>query len=128
MTVYRDETGLEFELPKLTLKLAEEMDAVPNQGGIQATAKAMYAFVSKVLPKDYLRGALDGSKVEDIDIVSLRNIYDGVNNAYTTALDDGKIQSMTEKLESVMPMIETMDKVMNLDNQAKSRQGFKRIK
>lgn len=128
MTIYRDESGNEYELPKLTLKLAEEMDSVPSQSNLQATAKAMYAFVSKVLPKDYLANALDGSKIEDVDIVSLRNIYDRINDAYTSAMEYGKLQSMNERIESVAPMIDTMDKVINLDTQAKSRQGFKRVK
>lgn len=128
MTIYRDASGNEYELPKLTLKLAEEMAAVPSQNGVQATAKAMYAFVGKVLPEDYIKDALDGSKLEDVDLVALRNIYDAVDSAYTSAMEDGTIQQMTDRLETVAPMIDTMDKVMNINDKAMTRQGFKKVK
>lgn len=126
MTTYTDQAGNALELPKLTLKLSEEMEAVPNQPTMREVAKAMYAFVSKVLPKDYLAGALDGSKLEDIDLVKLRNAYDGINAAYTDALDTSRMQDLSERIEAMSPMLEAMEKVVTMSNQ--SRQGFKHIK
>lgn len=126
MTTYTDQAGNALELPKLTLKLSEEMEAVPNQPTMREVAKAMYAFVSKVLPKDYLTGALDGSKLEDIDLVKLRNAYDGINAAYTDALDTSRMQDLSERIEAMSPMLEAMEKVVTMSNQ--SRQGFKHIK
>lgn len=128
MTTYTDANGEVLELPKLTLKLSEEMEAVPNQPSLREVAKAMYAFVSKVLPKDYLAAVLDGSTVDDVDLVALRNTYDGINNAYTEATESGKMQDITERMESMMPMLDAMEKVVNMSNQAQSRQGFKRVK
>lgn len=128
MTTYRDNACNEFELPKLTMNLAGEMEAVPAQSGFDATVKAMYSFVQKVLPADYLKEVLDGSKIDDIDIVELRGVYDRINGAYTTALEAGSLQSMTDKLESVAPMLETLEKVTNVDRQINSRQGFKKVK
>lgn len=126
MTAYTDQAGNTLELPKLTLKLSEEMEAVPNQPTMREVAKAMYAFVSKVLPKDYLAGALDGSKLDDVDLVKLRNAYDGINAAYTDALDTGRMQELSERIEAMSPMLEAMEKVVTMSNQ--SRQGFKHIK
>lgn len=128
MTTYSDDLGNTFELPKLTIALAEEMDGVPNKGGFKETAKAMYEFVKKVLPGDYLKAELDGSKLDSIDIVKLRNIYDGINTAYTSALEDGRVQSMNEQMENIAPMLDTLSKAMELNRQASSRQGFSRVK
>lgn len=126
MTTYTDQAGNTLELPKLTLKLSEEMEAVPNQPTHREVAKAMYAFVSKVLPKDYLAGALDGSKLEDVDLVKLRNAYDGISAAYTDALDTSKMQDLTERIEAMTPMLDAMEKVVSMSSQ--TRQGFKHVK
>lgn len=128
MTTYSDELGNTFELPKLTIALAEEMDGVPHKGGFKETAKAMYDFVKKILPADYLKTELDGTKLDSIDIVKLRVFYDGINTAYTSALEDGRVQSMNEQIENITPMLEALDKAMELNRQASSRQGFARVK
>lgn len=128
MTTYSDDLGNTFELPKLTISLAEEMDGVPNKGGFKETTKAMYDFVKKIMPSDYLKAELDGAKLESIDIVKLRNLYDGINTAYTSALEDGRVQSINDQIENITPMLEALDKAMELNRQASSRQGFARVK
>lgn len=128
MTVYTNELGQEFELPKLTIKLADEMEDVPNKKGFKETAKAMYDFIKKLLPKDYLKGYLDGDNLDNIDIVNLRKLYDGVNAAYTDALGDGQMQNMVEKLEDMAPMLESLEKLVDLNEKASARQGFTRVK
>lgn len=128
MTTYSDDLGNVFELPKLTIALADEMDGVPTKGGFKEVAKAMYDFVKKILPADYLKTELDGTKLDNIDIVKLRGLYDGINTAYTTALEDGRMQGMNEQIENLAPMLEALDKAMELSRQASSRQGFARVK
>lgn len=127
MTTYTDDAGNTLDLPKLTLKLSEEMDAVPNQATHREIAKAMYTFVCKVLPADYLKERLDGSSLDDIDIVELRRVYEGIDGAYTDAMDTGRMQEITDRVESMKPMLEAMEKVVSMSNQTQ-RQGFKRVK
>ena len=128
MTEYIDDEGAALDLPKLTLRLSEEMEAVPNQANLREIAKAMYAFVGKVLPPDYLAERLQGSTIEEIDMVELRRVYEGINSAYTDAMETGRMQDIAERVESMMPMLDAMEKAVNMSNQAQSRQGFKRIK
>lgn len=127
MTVYRDTEGNSFEMPKLTVKLAEEMENVPTGKSFTAISKAMYEFVKKILPDDYLNETLQGDKLDDLDIVALRNVYDNINNAYTDALHAGTYANINKQLEEVAPMLDSVDKMMAIQKQTPSRQGFNRV-
>lgn len=124
MVTYRDNEGNEFELPKLTISLSEEMSTAASGKDIKTQSKNIMEFVKKVLPTEYVTERLGSDKVDEIDIVELRNMYDGVDSAYTMALTASKMERIEDQLKSVAPVLESLEKV----NRVQSRQGFNRVK
>lgn len=124
MVEYKDAEGNAFELPKMTVGVSESLAKACDGTTIRAQAKGMLDFVSSVLPKEYVDERVGGSKLEDIDLVELRTLYDGIDNAYSEALNSARIARVKEQLEEATPVIDAMDKVTSVQ----TRQGFKSVK
>lgn len=124
MVTYTAPDGEQFELPKLTIALQEEMEDAPKGSNTKEQVKSIMAFLKKVLPEEYVTEALGGDKPEEVDLVALRNLYDGVDSAYTMAMTASQMRSINAQMDSVAPVLENIAKVGNLQ----TRQGFKRVK
>lgn len=124
MVAYIDREGNEFELPKLTIALQDEMQNAPKGNDTKTQAKGIMAFLKKILPEDYVTEQLGSDKVEEIDLVALRNMYDGVDGAYTRAITESQMDRVNAQLEDVMPVLQNLEKVSALQN----RQGFSRVR
>lgn len=128
MVEYTDNQGVTFELPKLTTKLMAEMSKVTQSGDIVETVKAKYGFVKLCLPAEYLKERLDGSKIDDIDLVELAKVYSEVANAYSAPMFDANTQGVTEQLDRIKPMVDVAQSMANVAAANKNtRQVFKAI-
>lgn len=124
MVIYTDQQGNEFELPKLTISLSEELAKAPQGKNTREQTKGIITFLKKVLPDDYVTEQIGGDKIEEVDLVAVRNMYDGVDNAYTQAMTSSQMERVTQQLQDVAPVLESLDKLSIVQN----RQGFSRIK
>lgn len=124
MVEYKDAYGNVFELPKMTVSLSESLEKACEGTTIRAQANGMWRFVNSVLPKEYVEEKVGGSNLDDIDLVELRALYDGIDNAYRLALNSGRMAQVKEQLQEARPVIEAMDKVTTVQ----TRQGFKSVK
>lgn len=128
MVEYTDGQGITFELPKLTTKLIAEMSKVTQSGDIVETVKAKYAFVKLCLPAEYLKERLDGSKIDDIDVVELAKVYSDVADAYSEPMFNANTQGVTEQLDRIKPMVDVAQSMANVAAANKAtRQVFKAI-
>lgn len=78
----RDGRGAEVELPKLTPALARLMNA-PAEAQGDGVWEAQWEFLARVLPHDYLAGAVDGDELEDADVTALAALYVAVVAVYS---------------------------------------------
>lgn len=124
MVTYTDQNGNEFELPKLTISLSEELAKAPQGKNVREQTKGIIAFLKKVLPADYVTEQIGGDKIDDVDLVAVRNMYDGVDNAYTQAMTATQMERVTQQMQDVAPVLENLEKINSVQN----RQGFTRIK
>lgn len=124
MVTFTDQNGNDFELPKFTISLSEELANAPKGKNVREQTKGIITFLKKVLPEDYVTEQVGGDKLDDVDLVAVRNLYDGVDNAYTMAMTAAQMDRITQQLQDVAPVIESLDKVNNIQ----TRQGFKRVK
>lgn len=124
MVTYTAPEGEQFELPKLTIALQEEMENAPKGSNTKEQVKSIMAFLKKVLPEEYVTEALGGDKPEDVDLVALRNLYDGVDGAYSAALTSAQMERIEAQMSAAMPVLENMGKLSDI----KARQGFRRVK
>lgn len=128
MVEYTDNQDVTFELPKLTTKLMAEMSKVTQSGDIVETVKAKYAFVKLCLPAEYLKERLDGSKIDDIDLVELAKVYSDVANAYSDPMFEANTQGVNEQLDRIKPMVDVAQSMANVAAANKAtRQVFKAI-
>lgn len=128
MVEYTDGQGITFELPKLTTKLMAEMSKVTQSGDIVETVKAKYGFVKLCLPAEYLKERLDGSKIDDIDLVELAKVYSDVANAYSAPMFDANTQGVNEQLDRIKPMVDVAQSMASVAAANKNtRQVFKAI-
>lgn len=124
MVTYTAPDGEQFELPKLTIALQEEMENAPKGSNTKEQVKGIMAFLKKVLPEEYVTEALESDKVEEVDLVALRNLYDGVDGAYSAALTSAQMERIEAQMSAAMPVLENMGKLSDIQ----ARQGFRRIK
>lgn len=124
MVTYTAPDGEQFELPKLTIALQEEMENAPKASNTKEQVKNIIAFLKNVLPEEYVTEALGGDKPEDVDIVALRNLYDGVDGAYRAALTSAQMERIEAQMSAAMPVLENMGKLSDIQ----ARQGFRRVK
>lgn len=124
MVTYTDQQGNEFELPKLTISLSEELAKAPQGKGIREQTKGIIAFLKKVLPEDYVTEQIGGDKVDDVDLVAVRNMYDGVDGAYTQAMTASQMERIAQQMQGVAPVLENLEKMSSVQ----SRQGFSRVR
>lgn len=124
MVTYTAPDGEQFELPKLTIALQEEMENAPKGSNTKEQVKGIMAFLKKVLPEEYVTEALGGDKPEEVDLVALRNLYDGVDGAYSAALTSAQMERIEAQMSAAMPVLENMGKLSDIQ----ARQGFRRVK
>lgn len=124
MVEYKDAEGNVFELPKMTVGLSESLAKACDGATIRAQAKGMYDFVVSVLPKEYVEEKVGGTKLEDIDLVELRSLYDGIDSAYNDAMNAARMERVAAQMQEAAPILDAMDKVTNVQ----ARQGFNRVK
>ena len=129
---YRDPSGFEHPLPKLTLALAQEADAAGNEADLTEKTKRLYTFVKKVLPKEYLAEALDGKTVATIDISALANVYTRIQTAYGLEMEQGEQERLVAQVQTLQPYLEQLpniERIIETGNlMREQRDGFQRVK
>lgn len=111
---YTDSEGQEVTLPKLTLRINKLMDAVDKAQGNEDKLKGELAFLKAVLPAAYVKEALGGSNINDVDIVALNVSYLGVTGAYAQPMMDAAnaaTEARNESLRGMSDALELVDKM-----------------
>lgn len=134
---YRDRHGNAIELPKLTLALSDRMDEIQAEASNALRYEKQLSFLKDVLEPSYVDEELDGTTVEDVDLVMLNILYTAVVNAYTLPVQQAQLDAARKQLQQVQPMLQSVDQMAKmqqlangnaLQSAARSRQGFKTVK
>ena len=123
MITYSDKDGLDFELPKMTLKLSAEMDKVTQTQTATERFRAEYEFLKKIMPSDYLSQRLEGKKMDEVDLVELSVLYHEIAAAYSKPVIEAQAAAIAAQAEPVKP---TLDMIASAASIANSRQIFRR--
>lgn len=119
--------GYAIDLPKLTLELSDEMDAVQAAQPGRAKFAAQYDFLKHVIEPEALAEMLDGDELETIDLAGLQLIYINVLSAYKQPMLQAQMEQLSKVSASVAPLMETMKAAQQMASR-NGRQGFRRVK
>ena len=130
---YRDANGSVIELPKLTLALSDRMDEIQGETVNAKRYALQLDFLNDVLGSEYVEAELDGTGVEDVDLVSLNILYAAIVNAYTLPVQQAQLEAARKQLQQVQPMLQSVDQMARMQqlangNAPRSRQGFRNVK
>ena len=130
---YRDRHGNAIELPKLTLSLSDRMDEIQAEQANAVRYEMQLSFLKDVLEPSYVDAELDGTSVEDVDLVMLNILYTAVVNAYTLPVQQAQLEAARKQLQQVQPMLASVDQMARMQqlangNAPRSRQGFRNVK
>lgn len=130
---YRDRHGNAIELPKLTLSLSDRMDEIQAEQANAVRYEMQLSFLKDVLEPSYVDAELDGTSVEDVDLVMLNILYTAVVNAYTLPVQQAQLEAARKQLQQVQPMLASVDQMAKMQqlatgNAPRSRQGFRNVK
>lgn len=130
---YRDRHGNAIELPKLTLSLSDRMDEIQAEQANAVRYEMQLSFLKDVLEPSYVDAELDGTSVEDVDLVMLNILYTAVVNAYTLPVQQAQLEAAKKQLAQVQPMMNTLGSMAQVQQMAngnltRNRQGFKHVK
>lgn len=134
---YRDANGSVIELPKLTLALSDRMDEIQAETVNAKRYALQLDFLRDVLGSEYVEAELDGTGVDDVDLVSLNILYTAIVNAYTLPVQQAQLEAARKQLQQVQPMLQSVDQMARMQqlatgnavaNATRSRQGFRNVK
>ena len=130
---YRDRHGNAIELPKLTLAMSDRMDEIQDEVSNSARYELQLDFLKTVLEPSYVDDELDGTTVEDVDLVMLNILYTAVVNAYTLPVQQAQMEAAKKQLQQVQPMMGTINSIAQMQqldsgNLTRNRQGFRNVK
>lgn len=128
MVTYRDANGNLIELPKLTIALSDEMDAVSAAQSNRERFRLQHEFVKEVCGEGNAAAMLDGEEIEDIDLVALNVAYVGIVNAYAAPAAKAQADGVAEQMKALKPVIGAADAVGRIAVMGNSRQGFKAVR
>lgn len=128
MVTYRATNGNLIELPKLTLALSDEMDAIGTAQSNRDRYRLQHEFVKEVCGDENAAAMLDGDDIEDIDLVALNTTYVGIVNAYAAPVTKVQAEAVMEQMKALKPMVSTADAVSRISVMGNSRQGFKAVR
>lgn len=134
---YRDANGSVIELPKLTLAMSDRMDEIQAETVNAKRYALQLDFLRDVLGSEYVEAELDGTGVDDVDLVSLNILYTAIVNAYTLPVQQAQLEAARKQLQQVQPMLASVDQMAMMQQLAtgsaatsatRSRQGFRNVK
>lgn len=129
MVTYRSANGGKMiELPKLTIALSDEMDAVGAAQSNRERFRLQHEFVKEVCGDDNAEAMLDGEDIEDIDLVALNTTYVGIVNAYAAPVAKVQADAVAEQMKALKPVVGAADAMSRISVMGNSRQGFKAVR
>ena len=119
------------ELPRYTVEVARLMDA-PRQAEGTAAWRAMLQAVSKVYDEAWLADELGGRRLEDVDLIALRALYEDTRSAYGEGERHAGARSMADamaELDSIpVDRLQALGEAIAAIYAAEDRaKGFKRV-
>lgn len=119
------------ELPRYTVEVARLMDA-PRQAEGTAAWRAMLQAVSKVYDEAWLADELGGRRLEDVDLIALRALYEDTRSAYGEGERQAGARSMADAMavldsipvDRLQALGEAIAAIYAAEDRAK---GFKRV-
>lgn len=104
-------SGVDYELPKFTVDVAERLKDIGDITDIREKATAMYDFVSHTVnDSETVADILDGEDVKSIDLAALCNLYQVIDNAYADSMSVERDKRLGEQMESAKSAIDTLEK------------------
>lgn len=101
--------GKSYDLPKKTLKVAEDMEKVvkidASTAPIKDKYKAVLTFCQGLLGKEATAEILGGDRLEEIDLSEITLLFERIDDAYTKPVTDYQTEKSAEKL-SGLPIAE----------------------
>jgi len=88
--------GESFDLPKKTMAVAQIIDAAHKAKTSAESYKNQYKLVTMCLPADKAAEFMDGKTLNEIDLVTLSVLFNGIEDAYARRTDEqAKEREMT---------------------------------
>lgn len=105
--------GIDYELAKYDVALAEEIEAVGNERDFRKKAESMYSLMEKVVGGG-LAEIVDGDGYETCDLIELVGVFNHANKAY----EDGIRSFEREQEEAQQEMLANLERQVALFNKA----------
>lgn len=80
--------GESFDLPKKTMAIAQIIDAAHKAKTSTESYKNQYKLVTLCLPAERAAELMDGKSIQEVDLVTLSLLFNGIEDAYTRRTDE----------------------------------------
>ena len=130
-TTYRDRHGNTIELPKLTLAMSDQMDEIEQTESNRERYQMQLDYLTNVLGEQYVKEELEGSTIDDVDLVMLNVLYVAIVNAYALPVQQAQLEAMKRQMTQVQPMLGSLNSIADIakiPSFNRSRQGFRNVK
>lgn len=123
---FTDTKGNRHDLPKLTIGMSEEMDAIAKCSDNNERYRRQYDFMGQILSDEELAAELDGDSIETIDLVALNILYVAVVNAYALPVQKAQMDNVRAQLKMVQPAMGALNSISNVANLKNALNGMSR--
>lgn len=80
--------GESFDLPKKTMAIAQIIDAAHKAKTSAESYKHQYKLVTLCLSAEKAAEFMDGKSIQEVDLVTLSLLFNGIEDAYTRRTDE----------------------------------------
>lgn len=119
------------QLPRYTVEVARLMDAPRQAEGVEAY-RAMLRAAARLYDEAWLAEELGGRRLEDVDLIALRGLYEDTRSAYGEGERQAGARSMADAMavldsipvDRLQALGEAIAAIYAVEDRAK---GFKRV-
>ncbi len=119
----------EYELPKLTIELAEKMEQAAAVVGLKDRIKARRSFLTELFGADAVEVITDGKTVNDCDTRRVDLAFMMVQREYDLPVREARNEELQEQMEAIKGLtglLETATKAASMP--IMNRQGFRSLR
>ena len=121
-------SGATVELPPMTMALNEMTERIAASQGSEHF-RALFDFISTVIPADLLEEEVGGTTVATANLISLEVTYTRILNAYLRPVIAERMTAINEQMGNIKPVAEVLGTIhATASANTANRQHFSRVR
>lgn len=103
----------EYELPKLTISLAEDMEKAAKGVALKERLKARYDFLAKLFTKEQLAEIVEGQTFSEADTRNIDLAFILVQREYSEPIREAQRADIGAQMEAIEGLAKLLDSMAN---------------